>query len=100
MIRVGQQAKVWVETQDGMLMKADVITVEMQTTMDISGLRTAEMRMTVVGKPAWMESRDVAKEVAARRTAAEWRCDYCNGVNKREHTHCGYCGATRSFLYG
>ena len=34
-----------------------------------------------------------------KRTAPEWRCDYCGQVNKRENTFCDHCGGRRSFLY-
>lgn len=99
-MRPGRRSLVYIETEDGETLAADVIAVEVSTTMGLDGLVSSQITMQVLGSPRWMATRDVAREVASMRTAEEWKCTYCGSVNKRAHTHCGYCGATRSFLYG
>ena len=62
---------------------------------------TVETDITVIGKHhmTW-DNGELAENIDATKTAAEWRCDSCDAVNLRKHRECQKCGFPRSFLYG
>lgn len=102
----GDKCKVYIEYPDGRLIEVNAIIMEIRSEVtcrtfagDPAGIIT-DLNMRVIGDIEISQPWEWKNKLDARRSAIEWRCDYCDSVNMRHHRHCTKCGASRSFIYG
>lgn len=110
MISTGEKAKIYIELPSGEIneitgyVKTISISKDVYPVFEIGVLpvvgysRGAETTTTleIVGDVHWT----TGKQINARKSNLEWKCDYCNTINSRENKKCSSCGANRSFIYG
>ena len=96
----GSKTHVTLETQDGLVIDGTGCTVEVEQESWMPG---AEPIWTITvrgyGNLYHRTREEQVRHVADKRTASEWKCEFCGSVNLREHRNCQKCNAARSFLY-
>lgn len=102
-IACGERYRVYIETSGGMLAEIDTIAASITVSMPYSGLVETEVNLRSIGPMSWALADDFIKQ---KTLGAEWKCEFCGGVNPRSAKYCGEknkhavgCGATRSFIY-
>lgn len=98
--QAGEKLKVIVETPDGQVIDLTGLVVSMSVSTGFSDMASVEMSMVVPSVDFVIRSHDDWSFLLGEmRSAPEWKCDYCGGVNLKKHRKCESCGAHRTFLY-
>jgi len=119
MIQMGKKYRVYMEDGNGQIMELDAFAIEISVRVDtvpmmeMGGTMFAEpvpirkhidLRLQALGDITWTDSESFIED---KRTAKEWKCEFCGLPNIVVNTFCGEnhhdrtigCGAVRSFLY-
>lgn len=113
MVTIGNKYKVIFEDEEGRVMEAPVIAMELSISREapfffndpvaegMPALSTLmyEINLRTTGNPLWIKKEDYKKRVVKRQKSCEWRCDFCGRPNQKADETCKGCGAVRSFLY-
>lgn len=93
---VGEKIKFWMQTEDGVTYELSGMVTQLSVGMTFDGPPQVEMTMLGLHPGIWSNSSEIAK----RRNAPEWKCDFCGRPNVKDRETCASCGAVRSFVYG
>lgn len=116
-INAGEKFRVYLENEWGLLLEADAISASITMSAEaidvtawgeedrsfISGLQKTEINLIGIGPMVWTSPDELLRK---KKSAVEWKCEWCGNINPREARHCGEknkhavgCGAARSFIY-
>lgn len=110
--RSAGKTKVYIETPDGMLKEITgyMVRAEIREEVDWDDVTSlsdtvpvylkgpVEIEMSLEFRGCQMTYSPM--DLFAKRTAQEWKCDYCGRPNQRRDETCKSCGAVRSFIWG
>ncbi len=93
-----QAVKLYVVQPDGMVYDIGGYMVSLEISTTIGHHNTVSLEI-VDADVSMLLGKEIAANVKAQRSTAEWRCPFCGRPNQRADEVCKSCGGVRPFLY-